>query len=35
VVHVYDGLLQNVSDILKLPGIDQVDEVVTETQVGK
>jgi hypothetical protein len=31
-VHVYDALLQNASDILKLPGVEDVEAVLTHTQ---
>jgi hypothetical protein len=31
-VHVYDALLQNASDVLKLPGVEDVEAVLTHTQ---
>jgi hypothetical protein len=35
VVHVYDALLQNVADTLKLPGLDQLDDLVDDLQVTR
>lgn len=33
-VHVYDALVQNAADILKLPGVEDLEEILTKTQVG-
>ena len=31
-VHVYDALMQNVAEVLKLPGVEDVDPVLTKAQ---
>ena len=33
-VHVYDALVQNAADIIKLPGVEDLDDILTPTLVS-